>query len=155
MKFGTPPLTPLFLCTLLRFCSVGIPFPSLTVSAELSKPFAKYLSVSITCVLSGNTPVGNLMTSFSFCIRKSLGRGHSSRSFQVFGLVLPTSTSLGLPPIARLQLYPPPHLAAYCPLSLHPTAQSPPSLHPTAAHQRPTFGRYTKTPLGYTCPSGC
>jgi len=31
----------------LGFCTVGISPPSLTVGAELSKPFAKYLSVSV------------------------------------------------------------------------------------------------------------
>ena len=41
------PLTPHFLCASLRFCTVGIPFSSLTVGAELSQLFAKYLSLSI------------------------------------------------------------------------------------------------------------
>jgi len=40
------PLSPHFLCTSNRFCRVGISLFSFTVGAELSKPFAKYLSVS-------------------------------------------------------------------------------------------------------------
>jgi len=47
MKFGFAPLTPHFLCTLLRFCTVGFSLSSFTVGTELSKPFAKYLSVSV------------------------------------------------------------------------------------------------------------
>ena len=69
--------------------------------------------------------VSNLSTSSSFCIRKSIGRGYSSRSSQVFRLsFLLTSPSLhplGLRPVARLQLhphlpFPPPQLAPYCSL---------------------------------------
>jgi len=40
------PLTVHFLCTSLRFCTVGISLTLFTVGDELSKPFAKYLSVS-------------------------------------------------------------------------------------------------------------
>ena len=46
-------------------------------------------------VLSGNTSVSNFSTSSSVRIRKSIGRGYSSRSSQVFGLVRPPSI---LPP---------------------------------------------------------
>jgi len=47
------PLTPHFLCTSLRYCTVGIPFSSLTVGAERSKPFAKYLSISVVWACRG------------------------------------------------------------------------------------------------------
>jgi len=63
-------------------------------------------------VLSGNTSVSNFSASSSFRICKSISRGYSSRSSQVFGLsFLLTSPSLhppGLRPVARLQLHPSP-----------------------------------------------
>jgi len=124
MNFGSPPLTPHFLCTLLRFPMVGIPFPSSTVSVEPSKLFAKYLSILVRSVLSGNASVSNFTTSSLFHIRKSTGRGHSSRSSQLLGLVLPTSTSFGLHPVAQLQLHPLPQLAPYCLFGWNPTAPS-------------------------------
>jgi len=45
-------------------------------------------------VLWGNYSVSNFTASSSFRIRNSIGHSHSSRSSQVFGLVLPSSTSL-------------------------------------------------------------
>ena len=96
---SSPPLALDFLCISLRLCIVGIPFPSFTVGAELSKPFLKYLSVSVTCVLSGNTSVCNFTASSSFHIEKCIGHSHTSRSSQVFGLVLPISTSLVFIPL--------------------------------------------------------
>jgi len=47
------PLTPHFLSTSLRFCTVGIPFPSFTVGLEPSKPLSGYLSISITWYYGG------------------------------------------------------------------------------------------------------
>ena len=95
-------------------------------------------------VLSGNTWVINCSTSSSVRIRKSLGHCYSSWSSQVFGLsFLRTSPSLhplGLRPVARLQLYPPPPfppppLAPYC---------SPPAVHLRSLYKslprlRPSF----------------
>ena len=48
-------------------------------------------------ILSGNTSVSNFSTSSSFRIRKSIGRGYSSRSSQLFGLVLPPHILLSPP----------------------------------------------------------
>ena len=109
----------------LGFCTVGIPFSSFTVGAALSKPFAKYLSVSVTCVLSGNTSVSNFTASSRFRIRKSIGRGHASRLFQAFGLALPLllwyssrgSVTANFLSLARTLLPPP---------SWHLTARFPP-----------------------------
>jgi len=47
------PLALPFLCTLLRFCPVSISLSSFMVGAELSKPFAKYFSVSATWSCQG------------------------------------------------------------------------------------------------------
>jgi len=94
------------------------------------------------CGPVGNTSVSNFSTSSSFRIRKSIGRGYSSRSSQVFGL--PSSTH---PPLSTLlvfvpllgytyihpPLFPPPKLAPYCFLrvvDLSVAIQKPPSVTP-------------------------
>ena len=88
-------------------------------------------------VLSGNSSVSNFSTSSSFRIRKSIGRGYSSRSSQVFGL--PSSTH---PPLSTLLVFvrllgysyihpplsPPPRLAPYC---------FPPAVNLSVAIQKP------------------
>jgi len=83
-------------------------------------------------------------TSSLFRIRKSIGRGYSSRLSQVFGLsFLLTSPSLhllGLRPVARLQLHPPasshpPQLAPYCSppaVDLRSLYNNPPRLRPSS-----------------------
>jgi len=92
------------------------------------------------CGPVGNTSVSNFSTSSLFRIRKSIGRGYSSRSSQVLGS--PSSSNppflhlLGLCPVARLQLHPLP------------------CWHLTVPFPRSIFGRYTKTRLGYARPSG-
>jgi len=74
-------------------------------------------------VLSGNTSVCNFITSASFRIRKSIGRGYSSWSSQVFGLVRPPHILLSPPSWSSSRcsvtatftpLFPPPKLAPYC-----------------------------------------
>ena len=94
-------------------------------------------------VLSGNTSVSNFSTSSSFRIRKSIGRGYSSQSSQVFGLVLPPPILLLTPPpwssshcsvtATSLPLSPLPQLAPHCSLFRAPSLvaiQKPPSVTP-------------------------
>ena len=95
-------------------------------------------------VLSGNTSVRNFRTWSSLRFRKSIGRGYSSRSSQVFGrsflLTSPSLHPLGLRPVARLQLNPPPplprpQLAPYCSLpavDLRSLYKNPPRLRPSS-----------------------
>ena len=65
------PLTTYFICTLLRFCTVGIPFPSLTAGAELSKPIAKYLSVLITWSCRGMLRIVTSLPRLRFAFGKA------------------------------------------------------------------------------------
>ena len=77
-------------------------------------------------VLSGNASVSNFTTSFSFRIRKSIGRGYSSRSSQVFGSPssshLPSSTFLVFVPLLGYSYS---HPYSSHPLSWHSTAFPP------------------------------
>jgi len=74
-------------------------------------------------VLSGNTLVSNFSISPSFGIWKSIGRGYSSWSSQVYGFASHSRSflhhPLGLRPVPRLQLHPFPSLHL---LSWHLTA---------------------------------
>jgi len=72
-------------------------------------------------VLSGNTSVSNFITSSSFRIRKSIGRGYSSRSSQVFGLVLPP----------HILLPPPSWSSSRCSVT---ATHTPPSSHTLSWH---------------------
>jgi len=96
-------------------------------------------------VLSGNTSVSNFSTSSSFCIWKSVRRGYSSRSSQVFG----SPSSSHLPSYTFLVFIP---LLSYS--YSHPLSSHPLSWHLTAPPPRSIFGRYTKTRLGYARPPG-
>ena len=121
--FSSPP-TPDFLCISHRSCMVGIPFPWFSVGVELSMTFAKYLSISIMCILSGNAFVRKGRTLSSFPVRKSSGRCYSRLLSQVFGPILAISTSLALCPFARLQVHPLPQLEPSCPLGWQTTTLS-------------------------------
>jgi len=118
----------------------------------------KFLSVSITCVLSGNTSVSNFTTSSSFRIQQSFGHDCSSQSSQVFELVLPTSSSPGFRPVARLQLHYPSQLAPCCPPPLAGTLLPFPPLACTlmlpTSSERSTFGHHLKTHLDSVRPLG-
>ena len=70
-------------------------------------------------VLSGNTSISNFSTSSSFHIRKSIGRGYSSRSSQVFG-----SPSSSLPPSSSFLVF--------IPLLSYSYTHSPSSHHPSS-----------------------
>jgi len=63
-------------------------------------------------MLSGTLRLVTSAPHLSLRIRKSISRGYSSRSSQVFGLSFlvtsPSLHTLGLRPVARLQLHPPP-----------------------------------------------
>jgi len=115
-------LTPHFLCTSLRFCTVGILSSSLTVGAELSKPFAKYLSISIMWSCRGTL---RLATSAS---RPHFAFGKASAAVTLVGR-LKCLDCLPLPILAPppswsssrcsvtatpFPLSPPPQLAPYC-----------------------------------------
>ena len=144
MKFSSPH-TPHSLCTLLRFCTVGILSSSLTVGAELSKPFAKSLSVSIVWSCRGTL---RLVTSAPR-LRFAFGKASAAVT-----LVSRLKCSEVLPPPIPLPL--PPWFSSRCSVTATPT---PPSSHPlgwhlTALHPRSIFGRYTKTRLGYAPPPG-
>jgi len=81
-------------------------------------------------VLSGNTSVSNFSISSPFRIRKSIGRGYSGRSSQVFGL--PSSTQ---PPLSTLLVFVP--LLGYS--YIHPPSSHLLSWHLTASHPRSIF----------------
>jgi len=154
------PLTPHFLCALLTFSTVGILFPSFTIGAELSKPFCEVPFSLGYVVLSGNTSVSNFKASSSSCIRQSFGRAHSSCSSQVFGLVLPTSTSL-VPSRSSVTATLPPPAGTLLPLSLastllpHPIQAGtlllpPPSRQPSIAIRKHAL--VTPVPLAVANP---
>jgi len=144
MKFGSP-LTPHFLCTSLRFCTVGILFSLLTVGAELSKPFAKYLSVSIMWSCRGTL---RLVTSAP---RLRFAFGKASAAVTLVGrLKCSDCPSSSHPPPSTLLVFV--LLLGYS--YTHPPPSHPLSRHLTAPLPRSIFGRYTKTRLGYARPSG-
>jgi len=89
-------------------------------------------------VLSENTSVSNFSTSSSFRIRKSIGRGYSSRSSQVFGLVLPP----------HILLSPPSWSSSRCSVTATSTSPSshPLSWHLTASRPRSIFRSLYKNP---------
>ena len=88
-------------------------------------------------VLSGNTSVSNFSTSYSFRIRKSIGRGYSSRSSQVFEL--PSSSH---PPISTLLVFV--LMLGYS--YIHPPASHPLGWHLTASCPRLIFRSLYKNP---------
>jgi len=65
------PFTPYFICTSLRFGMVGILSSSLTVGAELSKPFAKYISVAIVWFCQGTLRLVTSAPRFRFTFGKA------------------------------------------------------------------------------------
>ena len=95
-------------------------------------------------VLSGNTLVSNFNTSSSFRILKSIGRGYSSRSSQLFGSPSsshpPSSTFLVfVPSLSYSYIYPhlflPPKLAPHCSppaVDLQSLYKNPPRLRPSS-----------------------
>ena len=56
----------------LGSCIVGIPFPSLTVGTEFSKPFAKYLSVPVTRSCRGTLRLVTSRSRLRFAFGKAL-----------------------------------------------------------------------------------
>jgi len=126
---SVPPPYPTILCTLHRFCTVGIPFPSLTIGPELSKHFAKYLSVTTPCVLSGN----GMACNFTPCLCFVFGKASATvtlvgclKCLDKFFLHSPPIPPLpGTRPIARSPLHPLP--------SWHLTAPSMPGQHISVA----------------------
>ena len=96
-------------------------------------------------VLSENTSVSNFSTSSSFRIRKSIGRGYSTRSSQVSGSRYsshpPSSTFMVMVPLPGYSYThsPSSHLASW---------------HLTAPFLRSTWVHYIKTRLGYARPPG-
>jgi len=140
-----------------RLCFAWSAFRSLRSQLALSFP-SPLRSIFLSRLPGpvGNTSVSNFTTSSSFRIWKSIGHSHSSRSSQVFGLVLPSS-----PPwfsscfSVTATPYPPSwHLTALS-FGWHSTALSAPGWHPNATpSEGSTFGRYTKTRLGYARPLG-
>jgi len=118
------PLTPHFLYTSLRFCTVGISLSWFTVSAELSMLFAKYLSVSATWSCQGTL---RLVTSASR-LRFTFGKASAAvtlvgRLKRLNRLPLPLlppppswSSSRCSVTATPFSLSPPPQLAPYCSL---------------------------------------
>jgi len=144
MKVGLP-LTPHFLCTLHRLCTVGILSPLLTVGAELSKPFAKYLSVSIVWSCRGTLRLVTSAPHVHFAF------GKASAAVTRVGRL---KCSEVLPPPIPIPL--PSWFSSRC--SLTATA-IPPLPTPTAGTlmlptQQSILGRYTKTRRGDARPTG-
>jgi len=139
------PLTPHFLCASLRFYTVGIPSSSLTVSTKLSKPFANYLSVSVTWSSQGTLC---LLTSVP-CLHFAFGEGSATVT-----LVGRLKCLKVLPPPILLPL--PSWSSSYCPVTTTPTSPLPASPAGTLLPPFPqsSFGRYIKTRLGYARPPG-
>jgi len=127
----------------LGFCTVGILSSSLTVGAELSKPFAKYLSVSIMWSCRGTLW---LVTSAP---RLHFAFGKASAAVTLVGRLKCSDcpSSSHPPPSTFLVLVP---LLGYS--YTHPPLPTPLSWHLTAPLPRSIFGRYTKTRLGYARP---
>jgi len=136
-------LHPHFLCTSLRFCTVGILSSSLTVGPELSKPFAKYLSLSVMWSCRGTLQLVISAPRLRFAFGKALAAVTLVGRLQC-SEVLPPPTSLPLPPwsssVARLKLlssplFPPPQLAPYCShpaVNLWSLYKNPPRLRPSS-----------------------
>jgi len=115
-------LTPHFICTSLRFCMVSISLSSFTVGAELSKPFAKYLSVSARWSCQGTL---RLVTSAPRA-RFAFGTAPAAVTLvrRLKRLESPALPILPLPPswssshcsvtATAFPLSPPPQLAPYC-----------------------------------------
>jgi len=110
-------------------------------------------------VLSGNTLVSNFSTSSSFRNWKSIGRGYSSQSSQVFGLVLPPHIILSPPSWSSSRcsvtatstpLFPPPKLAPYCSppaVDLRSLYKNPPRLRPSFWPSLMLFWHTLRRPL--------
>jgi len=123
----------------------GISPPSLMVGAELSKPFAEYLSVSVMWSCRGTL---RLVTSAPHP-RFALGTAWAGVT-----LVGRLKCLDCLPP--HIFLSPPSWASSRCSVTATPT---PPSSHPlswhlTASRLRSILGRYIKTRLGYARPPG-
>jgi len=117
-------LTPHFVCSTLRLCTVRVSLSSFTVSAELSTPFTKYLSVSATWSCQGTLW---LVTSAS---RLRFAFGKASAAVTLVGSLkrlncLPLPILPPLPSLSSsrcsvtatpLPLSPPRQLAPYCSL---------------------------------------
>ena len=88
-------------------------------------------------VLSGNTSVSNFSTTSPFRIWKSIGRGYSSRSSQVFGLPSPTQ-----PPLSTLLVFV--TLLGYS--YIHPPSSHLLSWYLTASHPQSIFRSLYKNP---------
>jgi len=132
------PLTPHFLCTSLRFCTVGILSSSLTVGAKLSKPFGKYLSVLVMWSCRGTL---RLVTS-------------APRLHFIFGKASAVVTLVGylkcsevLPPPILLTL--PSWSSSRCPVTATPAPPSShlPSWHLTAPFSAVNLPSLYKNPL--------
>jgi len=123
---------------------VGILSSSLTVGTELSKPFAKYLSVSIVWSCRGTLRLVTSAPRLRFAFRKASAAvtlvsrlkcsdcPSSSHS--------PSLYPLGFRPVAQLHLHPPPpshppQLAPYCSppgVDLRSLYKNPPRLRPSS-----------------------
>jgi len=112
------PLTLHFLCTALRFCTVGILLTSFTVGAELSKPFAKYLSISAMWSCRGTLQLVTSASRPRFAFGKALAVvtlvGRHKR-FDCFPSPSFFYHPLGLRPVAwlRLHTFPSRHLRSW------------------------------------------
>jgi len=107
------PLTLHFLCTWLRFCTVGVSLSSFTVGAELSKPFGKNLSLSAMWSCRGTLRLVTSASRLRFAFAKAsatvtlVGR---LKRLNCLPLPILPHHPLGLRPVARLQLHPFPSL---------------------------------------------
>jgi len=139
------PFTTQFLCASLRFSTVGILSSSLTVAAELCKPLAKYLSVSVTWSSRGTLWLVSSAPRLHFAFRKA------SAAVTLVGRlkcleVLPPSILLPVPSWS----------SSRCLVTATPTPPLPASPAGTLLppFPRSTFGRYIKTRSGYPGPPG-
>jgi len=137
------PLTPHFLCSSLRFCTVGIPSSWLTVGAAFSKPFAKYLLVLVMWSCRGTLRLVTSAPHLCFPFGKASVAVTLVGRLKCLEVLSPPSFFpylLGLRPVAQLQLdplplFPPPQLASYGPLSavdLRSLYNNPPWLYPSS-----------------------
>jgi len=116
------PLTPHFLCTSLRFYTVSILSSSLMVGAELSKPFAKYPSVSVMWSCPGTLRLVTSAPRLRFTFGKAsaavtlVGRLKCSEVLSPHILLSPPSWSSSRCSVTATStpLFPPPKLAPYC-----------------------------------------
>jgi len=145
MKFSSPPLPGTSFAPRLGFCIVGIVSSSLMVGAELSKPFAKYLSISVMWSCRG-TP--QLVTSAP---RLRFTFGKASAAVTLVGRL---KYSEVLPP--PFHLLPLSWSSSPCSVTATPTPPLPttPARTLLPPFPRSTFGRYIKTRLSYARPPG-